>query len=180
MHLFYLCFFLISGYFSYGMAQPDWHANKRTRCWKLSQFWIIEMQIGTDNHAYEKCNIIYPLYIKPFLWTCDGHIYSETSELGTPKGLSNTVLNSEVVLFLRPISMQWIGLGTEVAVLNSQVVPISQAVLKTGFTVLCPSVRATRLELATHTSEAEHLLPIDQRSNRDNVDDVDINATRSM
>ena len=32
-------------------------------------------------------------------------IYSETWELGTPKGLSKTVLNSEVVLFLRSISM---------------------------------------------------------------------------
>ncbi len=31
--------------------------------------------------------------------------YSETWELGTPKGLSETVLNSEVVLFLRSISM---------------------------------------------------------------------------
>ena len=31
--------------------------------------------------------------------------YSETWELGTPKGLSKTVLNSEIVLFLRSISM---------------------------------------------------------------------------
>ena len=62
-------------------------------------------------------------------------MYSETWELGTPKGLWETVLNSEVVLFLRSISMYWIGLGTEVAVLNSQVVPISQMVLKAGFTV---------------------------------------------
>ncbi len=45
--------------------------------------------------------------------------YSETWELGTPKGLSKTVLNSEVVLFLRFISMYWMGIGTEVAVLNS-------------------------------------------------------------
>ncbi len=30
--------------------------------------------------------------------------YSETWELGTPKGLRKTVLNSEVVLFLRSIS----------------------------------------------------------------------------
>ncbi len=62
-------------------------------------------------------------------------LYSGTWELGTPKGLWKTVLNSEVVLFLRSISMYWIGLWTEVAVLNSQVVPISQVVLKTGFTV---------------------------------------------
>ncbi len=62
--------------------------------------------------------------------------YSETWELGTPKGLYKTVLNSEVVLFLRPISVWWIDLGTDVAVLHSQVVPISQVVLKTGFTVL--------------------------------------------
>ncbi len=32
--------------------------------------------------------------------------------------------------------MYWIGLGTEVVGLNSQVVPISQVVLKTGFTVV--------------------------------------------
>ncbi len=61
--------------------------------------------------------------------------HCETCELGTPKGLWKTVLNSEVVLFLRSISMYWIGLGTHVAVLNSQVVPISQVVLKTGFAV---------------------------------------------
>ncbi len=56
--------------------------------------------------------------------------------IGTPKGLWKTVLNSEVVLFLRGISVYWIDLGTEVTVLNSQVVPISQVVAKTGFTVL--------------------------------------------
>ncbi len=66
----------------------------------------------------------------------DGKLkYSGTWELGTPKGLSKTVLNSEVVLFFRSISMYWIDLGTEAAVLNSQAVPISQVVLKTGFTV---------------------------------------------
>ncbi len=32
-------------------------------------------------------------------------LYSGTWELGTPKRLSETVLNSEVVLFLRSISM---------------------------------------------------------------------------
>ncbi len=61
--------------------------------------------------------------------------YSETWELGTPKGLWKTVLQSDVVLFLRSSSMYWLGLGTGVAVLNSQVVPISQVVLKVGFTV---------------------------------------------
>ncbi len=61
--------------------------------------------------------------------------YSKTWELGTPKGLWKTVLNSEVVLFFRSISMYWIGLGTEVALLYSQVVPFSQVVLKAGFTV---------------------------------------------
>ncbi len=61
--------------------------------------------------------------------------YSGTWELGKPMGLWKTVLNSEVVLFLRSISVYWIDLGTEVAVLNSQDVPISQVVLKTGFTV---------------------------------------------
>ncbi len=64
------------------------------------------------------------------------HIYSETWELGTPKGLSKTALNSEVVLFLRSISMYWLDIWAEVAVLNSQVIPISQVALKTGFTVL--------------------------------------------
>ncbi len=63
--------------------------------------------------------------------------YSGTWKLRTPTGLSKTVLNSEVVLFLRSISMYWIDIGTEVAVLNSHVVPIpiSQVALKTGFTV---------------------------------------------
>ncbi len=61
--------------------------------------------------------------------------YSETWELGTPKGLRKGVLNSEVVLFLRSIYTYWIRLQTEAAVLNSQDVPISQVVLKTGFTV---------------------------------------------
>ena len=55
--------------------------------------------------------------------------------IGTPYGLWKTVLNSEVVLFLRSISMYRIGLETEVAVLNSQVVLICQVVLKAGFTV---------------------------------------------
>ncbi len=58
--------------------------------------------------------------------------YSETWELGTPKGLRKIVLNCKVVLFLRSISTYWIRLGTEVTVLNSQGVPISQVVLKTG------------------------------------------------
>ncbi len=55
--------------------------------------------------------------------------------LGTPKGLSKIALNSEVVLIFRSISMWWMDLGTGVAVLSSQVVPISQVVLKTGLTV---------------------------------------------
>ena len=61
--------------------------------------------------------------------------YSGTWELWTPTGLWKSVLKSKVVLFLRSISVYWIGLGIEVAALNSQVVPISQVVLKTGFTV---------------------------------------------
>ncbi len=36
-------------------------------------------------------------------WDSTVYIYSETWELGTPKGLSKTVLNSEVILFLRSI-----------------------------------------------------------------------------
>ena len=62
--------------------------------------------------------------------------YSGTWELGTPKGLSRSVLHSEVVLFVRSISMYRVDLGTEVVVLNSQVVPVSQVVVKTGFTVV--------------------------------------------
>ncbi len=62
-------------------------------------------------------------------------MYSETWELGTPKGLWKTVLNSEVIFILRFIAMYWICLGTDVTVLSSQVVPISQVVLKKGFTV---------------------------------------------
>ncbi len=42
---------------------------------------------------------LYRLSVQQFL------IYSGTWELGTPKWLSETVLNSEVVLFLRFISM---------------------------------------------------------------------------
>ncbi len=75
--------------------------------------------------------------------------YRGTWELGTPKGLWKTVMNSEVVLFLRPNSMYWICLGTEVTVLSSQVVHISQVVLKTGFTVLSKHTRqkSTRITM---------------------------------
>ncbi len=52
-------------------------------------------------------------------------------------------MNSEVVLFLRSIFMYRIGIGTETAVLNSQAAPISQVVLKTGFTVHNKSVLIT-------------------------------------
>ncbi len=58
--------------------------------------------------------------------------------------------------------MYWIDIGTEVAVLNSQVVPISQVVLKTGFTVfvLCPQ------ELIPHRyhTDDESCLETDQES----------------
>ena len=64
--------------------------------------------------------------------------YSETWELGTPKGLRKSVLYSEVVLFLRSISTYWIQRRNEVGVLNSQGVLISQVVLKTGSTVFTP------------------------------------------
>ncbi len=70
------------------------------------------------------------------MWQPFWHLYSGTWELGTHKGLWKTVLNSEVVFFLRSISIYWIGVGTEVAVHNSQIVPISQVVLKTGVTVI--------------------------------------------
>ncbi len=36
--------------------------------------------------------------------------------------------------------MYWIGIGTDAAVLNSLAVPISQVVLKTGFTVVAKSL----------------------------------------
>ncbi len=75
-----------------------------------------------------------------------GSQYSETWELGTPKGLWKTVLNSKVVLFLRSISTHWIGIWAGVAVLNSQVVPISQVVLKAGFTVYCETMACSLVE----------------------------------
>ena len=78
--------------------------------------------------------------------------YSGTCELGTPKGLSKTVLNSEVVLFLRSIYMCWIDLGTEVAVLNSQVIPISQVVLKTDFTVLPKTIDVSYMSMIGPTN----------------------------
>ncbi len=49
--------------------------------------------------------------------------------------IAKTVLNSEVVLFLRYISMYWIDIGAAVVALNSHGVPISQVVLMTGFAV---------------------------------------------
>ncbi len=70
-----------------------------------------------------------PFRVRPdaqgdFLWGKKGivcsYIYSEIWELGTPKGLSKSAVNFEVVLFVLS---------------SSQVVPISQVVLKTGFTV---------------------------------------------
>ncbi len=57
-------------------------------------------------------------------------LYSETWDLGTPKGLWKIVLNSEVVLFLSSIAIYWICLWTEMTVLSSQVVPISQVVFR--------------------------------------------------
>ncbi len=66
---------------------------------------------------------------------CLCRIYSRTWELGTPKGLRKIVLNCKVLLLLRFISVYRIRLGTREAVLNSQVVPICQVVIKTGFTV---------------------------------------------
>ena len=61
------------------------------------------------------------------------YIFNIAWELGTPKRLWKTALNSKVVLFHRFISMYWIGQVTEAAVFKSQAVPISQVVLKTGF-----------------------------------------------
>ncbi len=73
--------------------------------------------------------------------------------------LWKNVLNSEVVLFLRFISLYRIRLGTRVAVLNSQVVPISQVVIKTGYTVLTlpglfQTVTSATLITAAVTSDA--------------------------
>ena len=39
-------------------------------------------------------------------------------------------MHSWVVLFLRTISIYWVGLGAALAVLNYQVVPIAQVVLR--------------------------------------------------
>ena len=65
--------------------------------------------------------------------------YLGTFEFGTPKGLWKTVLNSEVVLFLRSISMYWIGLGTEVGVLISHWgCPYFSDGLKGRFHCTCP------------------------------------------
>ncbi len=76
-------------------------------------------------------------YTNKSLNKCDNTIirYSGTWELGTPKGLWKTVLNSEVVLFLRFISLYWMGLETEVAVLNSHV--DFSAGLKDRFHCIC-------------------------------------------
>ena len=93
----------------------------------------------TVTHCLVVCHGIHCIYILDIQWN-----------LGIRDTQGTTVLNSEVVLFLRSISMCWIGLGTEVAVLNSQAVPISQVVLKTGFTVLCIS-GLTALACSVHT-----------------------------
>ncbi len=82
-----------------------------------------------------------------------GYMYSETWELGTPKGLRKTVLNSEVLLFLRSLSTKSIRLGTEVAVLNSQGVPVSQVVLKTGFTVIIFILRVPKTSNGIHVCQ---------------------------
>ncbi len=68
--------------------------------------------------------------MKKLLYLLLSHKYSETWELGTPKGLPKPVLNSKVVHFY-VLNRR---IGTEVGVLNSQVVPVSQVVLKAGFT----------------------------------------------
>ncbi len=101
-------------------------------CWRVVRIWCRNLSflkktrgVGWKAQNFARCSLV-------STWVS---IYSGTWELGTPKGLWKTVLNSEVVLFLRSISLYWIGLGTEVTVLNSQVVPISRVVLKTGFTV---------------------------------------------
>ncbi len=55
--------------------------------------------------------------------------------LTTPKGLRKNVLNSEVVLIRRLISLYRTGQGTKLAVLTVQVT-ISTMVLITGFTLI--------------------------------------------
>ena len=79
-------------------------------------------------------------------------MYSGIWELGTPKGLRKTVLNSEVVLFPRSISLYWIGLGTRVFVLNSQVVPISQLVLNDRFQTIFSWSAISQMVLMTSFS----------------------------
>ncbi len=66
-------------------------------------------------------------------------IYNTTVEPGI-RDTQETVQNCRefwgLALFLRSIAIYWICLGTEVTILSFQVVPISQVVLKTGFTVI--------------------------------------------
>ncbi len=116
---------------------------------KISSFVLPSLQFGTNELGNWLCGSesIYwcgfghhmQTHGMMFLWPAfrrPAAIYSETWELGTPNELWKTVLNCEGVLFLRSIAMYWICLGTEVTVLSSQVVPISQVVLTTGFTLL--------------------------------------------
>ncbi len=85
------------------------------------------------------------------------HVQS-ACELGTPKRLWKTVLNFEVVLFLRSICVCQIRLGTGLAVFNSQVVPVSQVVVKTGFTVLLYSVWRTWIQYKPSSKDTFSLL----------------------
>ncbi len=58
---------------------------------------------------FSRCLYVSTAYFNEVL----GMIYSETWELGTPKGLPKTVLNFKVVLFLRFISMYQIDQGLQ-------------------------------------------------------------------
>ncbi len=60
--------------------------------------------------------------------------------------------------------MYWIGKGAEVAVLNSQVVPISQMVLKTGFTIGVSVVPAQPLHLSVFFSQRRQVTFLDSKT----------------
>ncbi len=64
-------------------------------CWRIADPAAHEVEGKMPNNHNSCCHM---------QCACNG-TYSGTWELGTPKGLSKTVLNSEVVLFLRSISM---------------------------------------------------------------------------
>ncbi len=68
-----------------------------------SYTWLV-MVIPGWSYSYTWLVMVKPGWSYGYTWLVIW-LYSETWELGTHKGLWNTVLNSEVVFFRRPISM---------------------------------------------------------------------------